>query len=243
MAEFGGAAMKKDGYAYRPCILRVLPSISTRAKERLGNAQMFVDETGGLNIQCEDLGVAMRIVGPGEDSKFEFAQVPPQELPPETIATLSHRGPFFRTSREWNFYAVMEHCSCKLFSTVGKTVNAISSTRSVGFAKDRFGAGRKVVIFKEKGHFSPIFELNCGETHFLIARGTGSAARPSVADAIKGLAPADDAINWVAPAQRQPSSKVDTVDLLNLGDEEEDDPSPHSPIHQAQYQQPNLIFT
>mmetsp|Transcript_21416 Transcript_21416/g.85186 ORF Transcript_21416/g.85186 Transcript_21416/m.85186 type:complete len:203 (+) Transcript_21416:324-932(+) len=189
-------------------------------KEKMAPARMYVDEEGRLRVESEELESAVTIKAP-EPARFEFVEPFKDGLDLSTlvVAKLKHGGGLLagsKTDRAWEFHLVVEDCECRLLSSKSRKQQAIeTSIRSVGFAQD--GSGRKVVVFKEDGRMSPIFEFALPDGQCLVAKGPGAIAAPAVADAIARLAPAD-AMNWVAPALRQASSTSDEVDLLGMGD-------------------------
>lgn len=207
---------ESDKHAHRLVIWKVLPSKARGlvAKEKIGNAKMYVDAEGALHAESEDLGVSLTLKGPAEDSRFEFAESV-DNLPVMNVARLTHGSNFF-AGREWQFYLVLEGCTSTLFNIAkeGKRVNAVTSIRTIGFMRDHETKGTKVVIFKENGRMSPIFEFSLAASQNLIARGPNTVAVKPIAEKLAPLKPADQ-MNWAAPALRQ-SQKVEEVDLLDL---------------------------
>jgi len=156
-----------------------------------GDADMFVDDQGVLNIRSQELELTMRVTGPAQDSTFELAYFDEAGLTEdlETVARLKRRATLFKASRAWEFYAVMEGCTMISYSRSGKngnTVRAVSAKRSVGLAQDE--DARKVVIFKENGKRSPIFELTLAENLYLLVGGSGTVAKATAARVLTKLA-------------------------------------------------------
>jgi len=131
----------------------------------------------------------MRVTGPAQDSTFELAHFDEAESLTEhleTVARLKRRGSLFKSSRAWEFYAVMEGCTLISYSRSGNTVKAVSARRSIGLAQDE--DARKVVIFKENGKRSAIFELTLAENLYLLVGGPGTVAKASAARVLTRLA-------------------------------------------------------
>lgn len=210
------AVSDSDKHAHRLVLWKILPSKARGllTKEKIGNAKMYVDAEGVLHAESEDLGVSLTLKGPAEDSRFEFAETC-EALPAMNVARLTHGSNFF-AGREWQFYLVLEGCTSTLFNTAkaGKRVNAVTSIRTIGFMRDHETKGTKVVIFKENGRMSPIFEFSLAASQNLIARGPNTVALQPIAEKLAPLKPADQ-MNWTAPALRK-SQQVDEVDLLDL---------------------------
>jgi len=183
---------------------RVLPSKAlVMEKEKTGGGYMFVDEEGRLRVESEDLGMSITIKLP-EGTTFEFMEeIKGYDLDGQAVANLTHSGGNFlssKTKRSWAFYLIVESCDCKLLAAKSSKKQAIDSfQRTVAFAQDK--EGRKVVLFKEDGYRSPIFEFVLGGAAHLVAKGTKAMMTPVIAGAMAKLQPAD-ATKVVAPAQR-----------------------------------------
>ena len=201
--------------ASRRVLWRMLPSKAlVMEKEKVGSANMFVDEEGRLRVESEDLGASITIKLP-EGTTFEFVEeIQGYDLDANAVAKLSHSGGnIFKTSRHWAFYLVVESCDCKLLQSKSSKKQSIDSfLRSIGFAQD--GEGKKVVLFKEDGRRSPIFEFVLGGTANLIARGGAMIANPVITQMVNKLKSADGS-NVVAPAlMKQSSSMQDDYDRM-----------------------------
>lgn len=80
---------KADKHAARRVLWRVLPSKARgprAGKEQLGNAKMWVDESGVLKAESDNLGLSLQIRAPDEQSRFEFAE-------PYALTHSCHRQP------------------------------------------------------------------------------------------------------------------------------------------------------
>jgi len=228
MAGLVGASA--EHYSNRQVIWRILPSkAKMMEKEKSGTARMFVDEEGALRADCDELSLAVSIKPPA-NSRFEFSEpLTGVDVNAHSVAKLKHGSSnLFSSSRFWTFYLVVESCECKLLSNKSKKQQAVDiSTRSVGFAQDV--GGRKVIVFKEDGRMSPIFEFELPGSICLIARGPAAVAAPPVAQALGKLATVDP-LTWVAPHLHRKSTSEE-VDLLGLNDDSAS--TTHAPMHTA----------
>mmetsp|Transcript_24540 Transcript_24540/g.75806 ORF Transcript_24540/g.75806 Transcript_24540/m.75806 type:complete len:207 (+) Transcript_24540:42-662(+) len=193
-----------DKNARRMILWRVLPSKGlVSEKEKTGGGYMFVDEEGRLRVESEDLGMSITIKLP-EGTSFEFMEeIKGYDLDGQAVANLSWSGGSFfskgKGKQSWAFYLIVEGCDCKLLAAKSSKKQAIDTfQRTCGFAQDE--EGRKVVLFKEDGHRSPIFEFVLGGAAHLVAKGAKAIMTPVIQGAMAKLQPAD-ASKVVAPAR------------------------------------------
>lgn len=187
-------------------------------KEKLGVARMTVDAEGAVRAESEELGLALS-VRPPAGSRFEFSEpLEGVDVNAHSVAKLKHgSASLFKSDRSWRFYLVVESCECRLLSNKSRKLQAIdTSQRTLGFCQD--GDTRKVVIFKEEGRLSPIFEFTLAAPQCLIARGGAAVAAPLVAQALSKLAPAMGTPVVGSRKSFQPVCAPE-ADLLGLGDD------------------------